>query len=113
MKELYEYNHSLEKEYDSKILTNQRVLIGPAYFQARHLPKEIKIIANEKIEKLLEYQWLDQDDVQNIKDCQEMLNKDAGDEEWNRFKTMTRIQDEYRKTHLSKYDNALSDFVYN
>tara|TARA_B100000989_G_scaffold298797_1_gene289928 strand:+ start:280 stop:1512 length:1233 start_codon:yes stop_codon:yes gene_type:complete len=113
MKELYEYNHNLEKEYDSKILTNQRVLIGPAYFQARHLPEEIKTVANEKIEKLLEHQWLDQDDVQNIKDCQEMLNKKSVEEEWERFKTMTRIQDEYRKTHLNKYDNLLSDYVYN
>ena len=112
MKELYEYNHALEQEYDSKILTNQRVLIGPAYFQARHLPLEIKTVANEKIEKLLEHKWLDQDDVQNIKDCQEMLNKESSIEEWNRFKTMTRIQDEYRKTHLNKYDDALSKAVY-
>ena len=112
MKELYEYNRALEKEYDSKILTNQRVLIGPAHLQARHLPAEIKVEANEKIEQLLEYGWLDQDDVQNIKDCQEMLNKEIDNEQWNRFKTMTRIQDEYRKTHLSKYDEALSKHVY-
>lgn len=113
IKELYEYNHNLEQEYDSKILTNQRVLIGPSYLQARHLPEEVKIVANENISNLLKHKWLDKDDIKNINDCKTMLNKEADKEKWIKFRVMTKIQDKYRKTYLKDYDSLLSNYVYN
>jgi len=112
LKDFYMYICKLEENYGFKITRNQRVLVGPEYLQARHLPQPLKEIAKAEIEELLQDKTLTNIDIKNIKDCEQMLQETILDDRWKIFKEVCIKQDEYRKMSLKEYFPKLSDFVY-
>jgi len=112
LKDFYMYICKLEKNYGFDITRNQRVLVGPEYLQARHLPQPLKEIAKAEIEELLQDKTLTNIDIKNIKDCEQMLQETILDDRWKIFKEVCIKQDEYRKMSLKEYFPELSDFVY-
>ena len=112
LKEFYTYIRNTEKEYDFHITRNQRVLIGPEYLQARHLPRVLKEITKAEIEELLQDRTLTNVDVKNINDCKNMLEKPQDKDMWKAFKLVCKEQDTYRKMHLKDYSTRLSKFIY-
>ena len=93
---------------------NMRVLVGPQKlgFQARNTPDAIKEVANEEIDTLLQYDWLEDDDIRIINDCKTMLNKPRDEMHWNAFKRFCKAQDSFRKVHLGDYHPMLAKEVY-
>ena len=93
---------------------NMRVLVGPKKlgFQARNTPDAIKKIANENIDKLLQYDWLQEDDIRIINDCKKMLNKPRDEENWNAFIKFCKAQDSFRGVHLEDYHPMLAKEIY-
>ena len=116
------YNSHLIKEffdYTYKHLgpghVNMRVLVGPQKlgFQARNTPVEIKQYANEQIEELRKYDWLEEDDHSIIDDCHKMLNRSIDETYWHYFKIYCKAQDDFRNVHLKDYHPDLAKEVYN
>jgi len=91
---------------------NSRVLVGPRWFQAKNVPDNIKSIANENINKLLQQSWLIDREIDMIKDCQKMLNKEFKQQEWNTFVQQCKSQDKFRGVNLSDYDSLLAQEIY-
>lgn len=115
------YNAHLIKdfhEYTYKMLgpehVNMRVLVGPKKlgFQARNTPQEIKDIANEQMQELLDSDWVGDEEKGIIKDCRKMLNQDIIDDDWKAFKTFCKEQDSFRKVHLKNYHPMLAKAIY-
>jgi len=91
---------------------NNRILVGPNYFQARHAPDIIKAVANSEIEKLFESGWLDDIEEGMLRDAQRALNNPAVPEQWNTFVQHCKAQDKFRGVNLMDYDPLLGKEVY-
>ena len=76
------------------------------------MPDNIKSIANENINKLLQQSWLIDREIDMIKDCQKMLNKEFKQQEWNTFVQQCKSQDKFRGVNLSDYDSLLAQEIY-
>jgi len=107
--EFFTYVHDMFGDYTN---INNRVLVGPRWFQAAHTPEHIKSIANENINKLLQSSWIGKSEKSMIDDCQKMLNKDFKKEEWQVFVNQCKAQDKFRNVDLRDYDQLLGDAVY-
>lgn len=107
--EFFEYIYDNFTENHS---INNRVLVGPRWFQARHAPDSIKEIANKNINELLQKSWLSDSDIGMANDCLKMLNKERIEDDWEVFVKQCKAQDKFRGVHLKDYDELLAEEVY-
>lgn len=91
---------------------NNRILVGPNWFQARHAPDSIKAVANKEIRKLFESGWLNDMQEGMVRDAQRALNNPAIPEQWNTFVQQCKAQDKFRGINLMDYDPLLGKEVY-
>ena len=91
---------------------NNRILVGPNWFQARHAPDSIKAVANKEIRKLFESGWLNDMQEGMVRDAQRALNNPAVPEQWNTFVQHCKAQDKFRGVNLMDYDPLLGKEVY-